>query len=167
MNFGNLWNPTKHFYHKQAAKRSGYSKGNLCLWSFRQWILDKRLLSHWDKFCNRNDTLKRVIGILVNWNISTRNVTKIARAFLSSKYLVKICQFIRIFQCLVLTRKFMLDNLWRCSQESSVIITHDLELSSRESTLSKCGNLPWFQWLSLTCCLCCGIVGRIFGDVFP
>ena len=33
---------------------------------------------HWKKFCNMNDTLKRVIGILVNWHVSTGIMTRIA-----------------------------------------------------------------------------------------
>ena len=40
---------------------------------------------HSQKFCNRNDTLKRVIGIPLNWHISTGISTMIAELS-SSKY---------------------------------------------------------------------------------
>ena len=50
---------------------------------------------HWAKFCNINNTFKRVVGILVNWRISTGVLTRIARAILV-KIPVEICQFTRI-----------------------------------------------------------------------
>ena len=33
---------------------------------------------HWEKFCQINDTFKRVIGILINWHIPTGSLMRIA-----------------------------------------------------------------------------------------
>ena len=45
--------------------------------------------------CNINDTFKPVIGILVNWHISTGILTRIARAIFV-KIPVEVCQFTKI-----------------------------------------------------------------------
>ena len=65
------------------------------------------------KFCRINDTLKRVLAILVNWHISTVILTSIARATLVN-IPVEMWQFTRIpMSCFKVS--FMLQNFsrWR------------------------------------------------------
>ena len=50
---------------------------------------------HWGKFCNFNNTLKRVIEILWNWYITKGILTRIARVILV-EIPIEICQFTRI-----------------------------------------------------------------------
>ena len=84
----------------------------------------------WEKFCNINDVLKRVIGTLVNWHISVGILTKTACYYWNSNP-GKLTYFSRYFDedSLLFSLKYLL----------------------------KCVNLPGFQWLASMCRFCCRI----------
>ena len=94
-------------------------------WKLRQFwtnIFERTLkiclYTHWEKFCNINDTLKRVTGILVNGHISTGILTRIPLAILV-KIAVEMSQFTRI-----LVTRFtvspMLQNFHQCSVHCTI-----------------------------------------------
>ena len=95
-------------YHKQIFLRVKWCENLQSIWIIVYLIEQESKTStrmtkltawfgtqHWQKFCNINDTFLWVLGILVNWHISTGILTKIARAT-RVNILVDICQFTRI-----------------------------------------------------------------------
>ena len=71
---------TPHFAPRYAPRGAGLSDS--CKTVRRKLFHVEKKHQRWGKFCNINDTLKWVIGIPVNWHISTDVLTKIARAVL-------------------------------------------------------------------------------------
>ena len=71
--------------------------------------------ARWEKISDINDAFGRVIGILVNWHISTVYLTRIACAILV-KIPVGMCQFTRI-PMTRLSVSIMLVNFCQCNKD--------------------------------------------------
>ena len=79
-----------------------------------QWFPAEQYHLHWGQFCNINDTFNQVIWILINWHISTGNLTMTARAIL-----VKISVDMWKYTSTPMTSfkvSFMLQNFSQCSR---------------------------------------------------
>ena len=105
---------------KNGRKYQGKMEGIFCriFIEVKQFFVSRaRLLTYLvyhtrKKIVNITDTLKRVIGILVNWHIPTAILMRIARPIVA-KLTVGMCQFTRIPMTRIKV-SVMLSNFFQC-----------------------------------------------------
>ena len=113
---------------------------------------------YWGKFCNKNNTLKRAIGMPVNWHISTGILTKIARYPRQN-----VCLNVSIYwhlndtlQSVIAVAEFFLVNeqpvgsCHNCDQASPEFRHHGFPLKPLEHHGTVTSSIACFLWPIVT-----------------